>query len=188
MSRDVPAVYPSSTQIDVCDKRPVFAFGDIKQLDGTLARRSYDGFESSVAEAFLDDGLNIRVVFNDQVAVGLSFGDSARAAIAAAEVHAVGRSLFRRKCAKVYINKDGLTALMAPGRLTGLRLPAIETLPDSRDISRLFAFFHGPSQGQCRTGRKPAIPNHDDCDLSIQAPALKLSHRGCRTGVWTAET
>ena len=66
MSCDVPPVYRSGTQIDVRDKRPVFAFGSIKQLDGTLARRSYDGFESSVAEAFPNDVLNILVVFDDQ--------------------------------------------------------------------------------------------------------------------------
>jgi hypothetical protein len=66
VSCDVPPVQPTSTQIDVRDKRSVFALGDIKQLDGALAGRSYDGFKSSVAQAFLDDVLNIRVVFNDQ--------------------------------------------------------------------------------------------------------------------------
>ncbi|MET4449186.1 methyl-accepting chemotaxis protein [Bradyrhizobium sp. GM2.2] len=50
-----------------------------------------------------------------------------------------------------------------PDRLTWLRFRASKTSTDSRDTSRLFAFFRGPFSGQCRTGRKLATPNPDDC-------------------------
>ena len=63
-------------------------------------------FKSSVAEAFQDDVLNIRVVFNDQdkqlachLRLPLEPTSQRRG------VHAISGSSFRRKCAKVHIKK-----------------------------------------------------------------------------------
>ena len=66
MLGDVPPVEFSRTEIDVGDKRPVFALGGIKQLDGIFAGRSYDSLESTLAQAVFDNALNKPVVFNDQ--------------------------------------------------------------------------------------------------------------------------
>ena len=66
MPCDVPTVEFSRPQIDVRDKRPVFAFGGIKQLNGIFAGRSQHSLESTIAQALFDDALNKLVVFNDQ--------------------------------------------------------------------------------------------------------------------------
>jgi len=66
VSGDIPAVKLAGTEIDVRDKRPVFAFGSIKQSDGIFAGRSYYRFESAISQADLDNALNELIVFDDQ--------------------------------------------------------------------------------------------------------------------------
>jgi hypothetical protein len=63
---DVPPVEFARTKIDVRDKRTVFAFGGIKQLNGIFPGRSYYSFKSTLTQAVLDKVLNNLVVFNDQ--------------------------------------------------------------------------------------------------------------------------
>lgn len=62
---DIPPVEFSRTEIDVRDKRPVFAFGLIKQFDGIFADRSYDGLKSTLVQGVFDNALNKLIVFND---------------------------------------------------------------------------------------------------------------------------
>jgi hypothetical protein len=66
VSGDIPAVNLAGTEINVGDKRSVFAFGGIKELDGIFTGRSYYGLESAVTQAVFDNALNKLVVFNDQ--------------------------------------------------------------------------------------------------------------------------
>lgn len=66
VSCDLPPVELSRLQIDVGDKRSVFAVGSIKQLDGIFARRSYCSLEPTLAQALFDKVLHELIVFNDQ--------------------------------------------------------------------------------------------------------------------------
>jgi len=105
VSCDVPPVELSRTQIDVRDKRSVFAFGSIKQLDGVFSGRRYDNFESSLAQAVLDNALNKLIVFNDQDKELVFHSGPLSAPQGAARVHALLKLSFRRKCTKVLISQ-----------------------------------------------------------------------------------
>jgi hypothetical protein len=66
MSGDVPAVDLVAPKIDVGDKRSIFSFGCVEQLQSIFAGRSYYHLKSTVGKAFFDDALNKLVVLNDQ--------------------------------------------------------------------------------------------------------------------------
>src|ERR1700722_11196950 len=65
-SGDVPAVDLDSPKIDVGDKRSIFSFGCVEQLQSIFAGRSYYYLKSAVGKAFFDDALNKLIVLNDQ--------------------------------------------------------------------------------------------------------------------------
>jgi len=66
MSGDVPAVDLVAPKIDVGDKRSIFSFGCVEQLQSIFAGRSYYYLKSTVGKACFDDALNRLVVLNDQ--------------------------------------------------------------------------------------------------------------------------
>ena len=106
VSCDVPPIEISRREIDVRDKRSVFAFGGIKPLDGILAGRSDDSREPAFPQAVFDHVLNKLVVFHDQDKQ-LVF-HSATPGYAVQQRQGYTRELrvsFRGKYAKVLINK-----------------------------------------------------------------------------------
>jgi hypothetical protein len=78
MFGDLPAVSLARPQIDVCNECPVFSCGSIKQCDGILTGRGYDGLKSTVGKALLDQALNKLVIFDDQNALSLERWSSGR--------------------------------------------------------------------------------------------------------------
>src|ERR1700729_2157104 len=66
MSGDVPAVDLVAPKIDVGDKRSIFSFGCVEQLQSIFAGRSCDYLKSAVSWAFFDDAPNKMVVLSDQ--------------------------------------------------------------------------------------------------------------------------